>query len=264
MGECMKWSTTHIEFLKDNHDRFNYSALSNLMGRSSDAIRHKAKELGLKSRFNGNKSNDLTFLNDASIESFYWMGFLIADGTFDAKMHGMRLRVSQVDRPHIQQLADRIKTTLKEGHRSGYTGDSSLVGLNAYDTTILPKLANRFDIRRNKTENPPNFKLYNFSDDEILAILIGFIDGDGCVYVSPRGHVRISILIHPTWRENLRFINTFIHSYFKLASKTEPQITRSGYAYLCLSRKIIIDGLSVFIKNNNLPVLKRKWGKIPH
>lgn len=257
-----KWSEEEITFLKDNHQRMNYTKLATVMGRTSAGIRYKANQLQLSSRFNGNKASDATFLLSESLETFYWIGFIIADGTIDATKCSMRLRVSDKDSDHIRKLAARLHTTVKLGHKSGYSGRYDLCNLNVYDAKIIPQISKKFDIKTNKTENPPTFSEMNFSKNQMISLLIGFIDGDGCVYKSPSGNKRISILLHPSWGDNLNTLHDIVKTAFDSKSSTEMKITKAGYAYLCLARSKILIGLHDFIRTNKLPVLSRKWDKL--
>ena len=96
----------------------------------------------------------------------------------------------------------------------------------------------------------------------MLSLLIGFIDGDGCIYKSPSGSKRISILLHPNWGDNLNTLHDTFKAEFDSKSSTEMKITKAGYAYLCIARSKILIGLYDFIRTNNLPVLARKWNKL--
>jgi hypothetical protein len=131
-------------------------------------------------------------------------------------------------------------------------------GICISDRKNLEIIKNKFDISNNKTKNPPNIMNYvNFSEDNLLSLIIGFIDGDGCIRKTTKKQIQICIEIDSSWASFLNLILNRINLIKKIKSKVK--INNRGYARLTICGKEIFDYLKLFIDENHLPVLKRKW-----
>ena len=100
----------------------------------------------------------------------------------------------------------------------------------------------------------------NLNDDYFYSFLIGFIDGDGTILKRKgREEYRISIKLHNSWFNNLKFFHNKISKLLDVEPKgiydyKFPILTFSDFRILKqLKRKAIEFGL---------PILDRKWNKI--
>ena len=62
----------------------------------------------------------------------------------------------------------------------------------------------KFNISNNKTKNPPDISKYEITEDQLISLIIGFIDGDGSIYV-PSYTEKLRIECHKNWYDNLLF-----------------------------------------------------------
>lgn len=58
-----------------------------------------------------------------------------------------------------------------------------------------------YGLSYNKTYNPPEFSTYSkYSKEQLIALLIGLIDGDGCITLNGSEHSNaITITAHKVW-----------------------------------------------------------------
>ena len=117
----------------------------------------------------------------------------------------------------------------------------------------------KYGLSYNKTYNPPNFSYYsNYSKEQLIALLIGLIDGDGSINKNGSEYSNaITITSHKVWKsfyiELLSALDIPIHiKEYEGRSTIAIGIYQRNYCIL----------LRDFILNNNLFHLKRKWEKI--
>lgn len=192
---------------------------------------------------NRRRKNKLSKLLEDSLESYYWLGFLLADGHF-TDLGRLVLGLSIVDKGHL----DRFNDFLGNVGIVRSTDKKCVLAVNDIDT--VSKLKETYGIVSNKTVSPP--KLIDLPEDKKRALYIGFIDGDGSIqYQSKRKDCRITIKLHNSWLEWLSDI-----------MGVQCKINSQGYAYGCAASVEYLRDLKNFVIENNLPVLARKWDKI--
>ena len=196
--------------------------------------------------------NDLTVLLEETPETYYWMGFLLADGHFDEKR--IIVGLAEHDRDHLEKFAKYIdfEGTISLVKRGPYCS----VRLSAMDTEVVKKLREKFDIKSNKTYNPP--KTLNWIPEKLfLCFIAGLIDGDGNIMnFHKRKDVFIRIKQHKTWLPILEELG----SYFGETGRVK--INKQGYAELYITGYPKIRELKRKLLEYNIPLMPRKWGKI--
>lgn len=198
----------------------------------------------------------LKLLNSTN-EAFYWLGFIYADGTLDYKTGRLRVRVSLKDEKFIANLSAFLDTKLI------YETNNS-VGIDIASKKVFPNLITKFKFKQNKTYNPPENLNFLETDDQFLAFLIGFIDGDGCIQKQyKRDDVRITIKCHKNWQPIFLELEHRLYKILKISRTTFlTKINNAGYVSLCISNHKICNYLKAFIIDKNLPAMKRKWSLI--
>ena len=225
-------------------------------------IKNKAKSLGLKktTRF----GSDLSILLSEELSVYYWMGFLFADGSINKK-DTLKLVLAARDSEHIKKYSELIKGNVTFGvSKISGKGSYPYCSCVASHREIMKDIKLKFDIKNNKTYNPPSVKkLKKFSQKKLTSMLIGFIDGDGTV-INNSGCFYIRMENNKSWKnfhyllvsESLKIFGKSIPFHQKIDKKRQTiitDITRKNY--------------SIFLKNfglsNSLPLLDRKWKDIP-
>jgi hypothetical protein len=194
--------------------------------------------------------NKLSNLLDESPESYYWLGFLLADGHF-SNTNRLTVSLSIKDKDHLKKLSDFLEcdSNLREYSFEWHDTKYDMVNFSVMDKNTISILKSKYKIESNKTKLPPN--LHTLSDTNKFCVMIGFIDGDGSIqYQTNRTDCKISIKCHARWLDNLTFL--FGNARLNVA----------GYAYHCTADNEIIREWKRKIIDLKLPVLQRKWEKI--
>lgn len=256
------WTTEEIELLKIHYPSMDKYQLENLFNRTWKAIKDKANKEKIY-RVKGNEG--LSILLENTPVSFYWVGFLLADGSFTN--NGLSLELSTKDIEHLKKFCSFIKTT-NFYSRTRVLNDKEYYqcSTSVINTNIIPEIRKKFDISNNKTKNPPNISNYCFKDELILSLFIGFIDGDGSITKSENNSSRLRIETDIAWLDNLIVFETILYSYFNQCTRRTTGLlskkTSRGSAKLEITNTQYLRELNNFAINNALPLLKRKWGII--
>lgn len=191
---------------------------------------------------------DLSPLLEETPEAYYWIGFLLADGHFENGR--VKFHLALKDSDQVKKFADFIKWNGKFEDR-GELG----IGVAAKHTEVIEKLCKKFDIKQDKTYNPPE-TILNHDKELLKYLLIGFIDGDGNIENQyKRKDCFIRIKVHKSWNKILKEFCEIVGYDTK-----HVKLNKQDYCELCFSHSKIITELKK--KSNILPVLERKWGKI--
>lgn len=187
--------------------------------------------------------NKLSKLLDGSLESFYWLGFLFADGHF-TNLGRLTITLSSKDAAHLNKFNEFV------GSCGNVRECGTKVRFSVNDIETIQTIMMRYGLNQNKTYYPP--ALLELQGDERTAFFIGFIDGDGSIqYQTGRKDCRITIKLHSSWL-----------SWLEDLMETPCHLNSSGYAYGCIASNAKLKHLKTFVINNKLPALSRKWDKI--
>src|SRR4051812_23073916 len=94
------WKNNELEIIKEFYLSAPREKLLELLpGRNWPQIMDKARRLNVKRIVRKTIFADLSPLLSGSVESAYWLGFLLADGHFNKK-NGLRLSISNNDKNH--------------------------------------------------------------------------------------------------------------------------------------------------------------------
>lgn len=181
---------------------------------------------------------DLSPLLEETPEAYYWVGFLLADGHFENGRVNFHLALKDSDQ--VKKFANFIKWS-----GNFYDRVELGIGFAAKHTEVVEELCKKFDIKQNKTYNPPK-TILNHDKELLKYLLIGFIDGDGSINENS-----IKFRIHSSW---LGVLNEFADLFDEGKKAT---ITKDGYAYWRINKhnttKVLLPIISF------VPYLKRKW-----
>lgn len=214
---------------------------------------------------------DLSRLLNDELESFYWIGFMMADGWVTSGVYnGSRherfgVQLSEVDGLHLEKLASYIGSSVSYGCRdTNFKVDSRYCRLGVNDSTNVPKIRERFGFLYNrKTDVAPNWSDYMFSDEQLLSLFIGYIDGDGSINERKGGgKLHLSIQTKATWKDNIEFMLYTIQRVTGIHIASRPVINCRGHLHLSICKNLLIWKLKEFALANALPILERKWDKV--
>lgn len=207
----------------------------------------------------GRRGGTLAPLLSNTPEALYWMGFLLADGHFTETR--LQVVLAEKDTEHLQSLSKflgGVKLRLIENRcQSGVFRSISLAIMH---TEVVKKLRERWGIASRKTYTPPN--LSKLSEEELIFVMIGFIDGDGHIArqrKSKTAKVVIRLGNHSSWAPTLQLFSEIAHKMVQKPSATVI-ITKRNVAILKIKEEEVVRMLYLF--SEKIPSLKRKWEKI--
>lgn len=245
------WSKSEKDFISSNYEfgdeRF---IIDNLPNRTWDGIKIQASKMKIKRRKFSFKKNDLRFLLEEKLESYYWIGFLLADGYFSKDR--IKLTVARKDKDHIQKLAQSCF--------SNVNSDLKTSTLSMQDTVLVKNIKDKFNINDRKTYNPCDLSCLN--GKKMFSLIIGFIDGDGCIKKQhKRKDCLLTIKCHGSWLESLDLFSNFISKKFQIKTPNS-YLDKNGYAVINIGNNSLLRAMKKEAIENKLPFLERKWNKI--
>ena len=202
-----------------------------------------------------------------TVEAYYWLGFLMADGSFTKNR--ISLAISGDDLDHLKRFREFVKST----------NTLSKVGNNYYrlkctDGSIVRALREKFNIHNNKTHNPCTLSGIS-NPDLMFALFIGFFDGDGSLYKNKKWNsFSLYIVGHPAWLENFQSFGEFLQQYLSkslkcrhcwIANKTtsvpqNPEKKTYRLAHFSITNRQFIEAIKRRADELGLPYLQRKLG----
>jgi len=267
MGIYLHWTEKELKYLSLNYYGTPGETLrSNLRNRDLGAINRKASVLGLhKASTRLSKASNLL---SQTPEAYYWLGFLLADGGFTERRIG--LKIADKDADHLQCFHNFIESKNKIRRKD------NTCQVRVTDIATVTELRKRFDITNCKTYHPCKIDQIG-NDDLLFALIIGFIDGDGCVTKnkSRKSSFILSVVGHHSWLSNFMFMEDNLRRivgsepqrsakirdhYVMLPKQTEKRKFRLADFYIC-DRETLL-AIRKKADDLHLPFMARKLGKI--
>lgn len=199
-----------------------------------------------------NHPNKIEKLLDETPESYYWVGYLLADGHFD-KNYRLKFTQSGYEKISVENFRKYIETETP----IHYEKNVDCASLSIMNVDVVKQLMKKFDIKSDKTYNPPDESVFEKMDCDMLSYLfIGFVDGDGCISnLHNRKDFNLRIKTHSSW---CSILNVFAKRIFGLENYTK--INKQGYAYLAIGNTQLLKQFKKkYIEGICFEPLKRKW-----
>lgn len=256
MSNYRFWTEEEVKQLKEFYPYETKEQLEVRFTRSWKTIKDKASKIKISKR-KGNEG--LAILLNDSLQTMYWMGFLLADGHFTENR--LSVELSYKDNNHLKAFTSYINTTnWYERTRILNNKEYRQCSTSINNITVIPKLIQKFDINNNKTINPPKVSTLLLTTEQLLSLFIGFIDGDGSIYI-PTYTEKLRIECHKNWVDNLLFFEHLLYKAFTVTKLSEQltKISSRDTAVLEISSATMLRKLKEFITDNKLSVMNRKW-----
>lgn len=196
------------------------------------------------------QKNDVKKLLDENLETYYWIGFILADGHIE-KNKRLQIALKSLDYEHLKKLGDYINCDVKLRTINDY----EICSLCVQDSKYIPLLVEKFEIKNNKTKTPPSENIFRkMNKNNLKSLIIGFIDGDGRITnQTNRKDYILSIKCDKSWLNILKIFNVTIDDIDRTI------VNSNGYAKFYVSNTTKLKELKLFAINNNLPIMDRKW-----
>jgi hypothetical protein len=205
------------EFAKDLKKLGSFTKISEKYGVSKGTISYYFKKLNIpyKHKVSNYDVNHNFFANDDE-KSFYWAGFLAADGCISVRKNfnnkNVILNLGEKDLCHLQKFKDDIKSKhtikskiVKNSKRNPNWNDRKINSITIGSHKLVNDLS-RFNIvpRKTKIYDFPNWLI---SHNLVHHFMRGYFDGDGNIFIvkinNRKNQYRLSIA------GNLSFLNNF-------------------------------------------------------
>lgn len=265
-----RWTPDEIEYLKTHYGRIPLPELIKYLGRTEHTINQYAHKRGIRlpQDCNGRTINTrhkptLAPLLNGSLQSAYWMGYLMADGYMHHPLNQVVLTTADEDVGHLWQFAQYLNASVKRyiGHNPWGPGQVAHNRVSVADKIYAPKLVELLDWRKDKTYNPPSIDVLKTTleiPNVFLAFLIGFIDGDGSINKDSHG---IRVENHASWILFHNFLLKNLCDFGSFDLDIRAKINTRGYADFNLPNGVT-RYLKSFINQHQLIVLSRKWDQV--
>lgn len=195
-------------------------------------------------------------------ESYYWIGFILADGCI-TKTNRLMITLSTKDRHHIEKFANYIqypKITDSTSETNYGTAVYSRVAVQ--NQKIVSEIKNKYKISNNKTYEGYNLNI--IPSEFRLSLICGYIDGDGRIgnrTTKGKQFPMISFRVHSRWGSFLEQLYQEISIKCNIEPKNHS-ISKDGYATIHITKTAMMKYLKRHALYNNLPILDRKWSLI--
>lgn len=237
---------------------FQFGELCEKLGIKTKAARIYLNKHGIKKPDNFKiyqRISNIVPLLEETNEAYYWAGFIAADGSIK-KNNQLVISLGFKDKHHLEKLTILLNSKLRIGTAVANNKKYPIVTTSAADMFLMPKFAEKFNFKKNKTYNPPDLHLIfaEKNKDLLLSFIIGYIDGDGCI----NNEIRIDG--HYSWLQFHKFIFNTFNNLNKLTC-SPPKLNKRNYSHLYLP-KIVAQFLKSKIIELSLPAMERKWNSV--
>lgn len=256
------WTDEQIKLLKNIYPTGTSEQIREAFpGKKLHAISEFARKRGISKADDKwrHRKGRLAPLLENSLQTYYWIGFLMADGYVHHGLGQIVVASASVDKKHLEEYAKflggeaKVYKSLKSGFRSA---DGYQVRVSIAEKKVCELLVRRWDWKPNKTYNPPSVEILGQnldSKEKYFAFLCGFIDGDGYI----RSGV-IKIENHPSWQG----VHDFLLARWLDYGDGKRDFSKKGYSVLQLRNKSALAAFKTFLIDNGITILVRKWVKI--
>jgi hypothetical protein len=199
------------------------------------------------------KKCNFSRLLEETNEKYYWLGFLLADGSF-SKRKEIKIGLSIKDENHLIKL----KKFLRIENIHYYKNSVYICGK---DTKIFETITKKYNISSIKTYIPPD--LSSIKNDKMFSLLIGFIDGDGCISKQyKRNDFLLRIKNHKNWQLLIDNIIDEVYHFLEIPNPPISKIDNSGYSNMTISDTYVLKKIKSKAIQYKLPIINRKWDNI--
>lgn len=200
---------------------------------------------------------DASFLLNETNESFYWIGFILADGNINNNSR-LKITLKYEDKDHLKILGNLLSVDVKDKLSKLNGKEYKQVSLDLMHTEVLKTLSEKYTIKNNKTLYPPDTNAFkNLTKEQLFSLFIGYVDGDGSICKQyKRNDATIRIQVHSSWFNLLKFFNNSLELDGSLI------INKKGYSLFSISNFDTCKKIKKDMLNLNISFLERKWNNI--
>ena len=189
-------------------------------------------------------------IGNKSLETFYWIGFILADGSFYNNRFEFGLKEDDIN--VLEAFAKYIDFKGNIKHKD--ITKSNRIQFN--NKPSVEKFMKEYGFNYDKTYNPCSFEFFkSYSKEQITSLLIGIIDGDG--NIQENGSIysnQINITAHKLWKNFYEDLLTYLEIPLHIS-----EIENNNCITIRICKRGYCIALKQFIINNHLFYFSRKW-----
>lgn len=254
MSELIDKKIIEVDFLPTIAEKYNLPLQSLL-----EDFKSVKKTRIAKSKY----SCDHDFFSRDNEASFYWAGFLAADGcVFNrGNSYTLSLNLSEKDLAHLKRFKKDLsfdgiisKSVTKHSDKNPKWNDSIKRSLTISSFKIFQDLK-RFNIQPNKTKSY-TFPKWMISHEMVNHFLRGYIDGDGSFYYQ-KNRDRVCLEVRGTYEFLTTFkevVDSCIEDSCKVRVTTPDSTSKLKYS----GKKFVPKLVDFLYKNSNIYMLRKK------
>jgi hypothetical protein len=267
------WTARDISELVSMNSFHNVDDMATYLKRPASSIRTKLRALSLNNQLKktGRESKAKILLSD-ELASYYWIGFILADGWITKKGKGtvneIGVSVSCLDYQHILKFANFCGVAVRSHTRNTNFKNSACmcdVSLSIAEPTTSA-IIDKFGLNYRKSYNPPNVKLYEkFTNLQRFSLILGYLDGDGSIIDRQNGANRqiiLSVQAHHSWKEFLQFTLDELQNISSVKIRSTVGINSRDHCQISITKISLLREVKRLAISNNIPLLERKWNKV--
>lgn len=259
-----KYTRLTKSFLQDEYEKLSeISKLAIKLGISTATLGIKLEQFDIKikhSKYRNRYTVNHNIFSSDTEAAFYLAGFIAADGcilTHKSKVPNvLEITLSSKDIKFLEKVKNLFQFTGPISTKNNNNKYESCT-IKIYSKQIIKDLLEKFNITPQKTFT------YMFPEKLINNSLIhhfirGYIDGDGCWYIYPKGSRSLELL----GRENiLKTINNIIEEKCKLNYNASPKLGINVYRIRYFNKNNNIDKIVEYLYKDATIYLDRKYLK---
>lgn len=256
------WVNDDIEKLKELcRQNIQFEKIAKILNKTPSSCSQKIYKLGILKPFSNKRySYNENFWLPNPI-SCYFAGFSAADASlsFGGKVYEFKICINKRDVCLLHKFKEQSSFTGPVKLRPISIHSGEMCCLSVHSKRWFSDLNKYYNItpRKTFTLQPPNLDDFYLK----LCFLIGFIDGDGCIYYSDKGNrafIKINGASYPMIKWCYDLLYEVIEKFSPLTKTTALMVKEGKYHALSINNKqaaFLIKFLSFF----PVPKLERKW-----
>lgn len=173
------------EFLEARALGLTFNQIGEVFGLTERQVNYRTKKWGLD--YSKKKSLDEHFFSREDKATYYWAGFLAADGWIEGERNRVGLALKAEDIGHLE----KFKLAVSSSHDICSFMNNSAFRIRFNSEIMVRDLHDRFNITPRKTHT--YVMPYIEEDYLLLEFLRGYIEGDGCLFITKSNRVQLSL-----------------------------------------------------------------------
>ena len=236
------------------------------LGCTGETIRTEMHKLGLSINKPILYSCNESFFNEDNEKSFYWAGFLAADGCIVEKDNSLILSMglSTKDRLHLEKFKSDLNAehpihefVIKNSKRNSNWNDGYKAEIQICNTPICKSLE-RFNVfpRKTKTYTFPSWLIFN---EHVNHFMRGYFDGDGSWFIGASKKTDQLFFSLRGTKDFLVLYRSILENKCNLKQKTKPIRINCNIGVLEYGGNGISVKIRDFLYKNATVFLERKY-----